>query len=242
MRDVDHRGWPVPTFPWVMAQVWHDLLFMHWPIETDVMRRLVPEALPLDTFDGQAWIGVVPFWMSGVRVRGVPPLPGLSTFPELNVRTYVTLDGKPGVYFFSFDASNRPAVMATRLYGLNYYRARMSVLDTGDWINYASQRTHGGAPRASLRMRYRPTGPELPVVDGSLDRWLTERYCLYVVSQEGQPQRLEINHRPWPLQPAEAEIEANTMTTPLELRLPNVAPLLHFAKRLEVRIWPKMKA
>jgi len=239
MVDDAHRGWPLPNRPWVMRQVWNDLLFMHWPIAQDVMRELVPPALPLDTFDGQAWIGVVPFWMSGVRARGVPPLPGLSRFPELNVRTYVTLDGKPGVYFFSLDASNRPAVAAASWYGLPYFRARMSVRQQDGWFVYSSQRRHMGAPRASLRMRYRPTGPVLPVVEESIDRWLTERYCLYIVDDRGQPYRLEIAHPPWPLQPAEAEIEANSMTTQLELHLPDVQPLLHFSKRQDVRIWTK---
>src|SRR6266404_1437981 len=109
-----HRPWPLPSGPWVMAQSWHDLLFAHWPIAPEDMRPLIPAQLELDTFDGQCWVGVVPFWMSGVRARGFPAVPGMSCFPELNVRTYVVCGGKPGVYFFSLDAANRLAVRTAR--------------------------------------------------------------------------------------------------------------------------------
>jgi uncharacterized protein len=241
MIETNGRTWSRPSMPWVMEQVWNDLLFMHWPIDVAVMRALVPAALPLDTFDGRAWIGVVPFWMSGVRPRLVPPLPGLSRFAEMNVRTYVTLDDKPGVYFFSLDAANRLAVAAARAYGLPYYRARMSVEWRDGWVEYASQRTHRGAPRASLRMRYRPIGPFIDgVVPGTLDWWLTERYCLYVVGGDGTPRRLEIDHPKWALQPAEAEIGANSMTVQLGMTLPDVPPLLHFARRQVMVGWPKV--
>lgn len=242
MGEASGRSWQRPSGPWVMQQVWNDLLFMHWPIAPEVMRRLLPDALPLDTFDGQAWIGVVPFWMSGVRPRLVPPLPGLSRFPELNVRTYVTIDDKPGVYFFSLDAGNRFAVAAARAYGLAYFHARMAVEEKNGWIEYASQRVQRGAPRASLRMRYRPVGPVLGDVQrGTLAWWLTERYCLYLVGRDGRPGRLEIDHVRWRLQPAEAEIHVNSMTVQLGLTLPDVAPLLHYSKRQEMVAWPKKR-
>ena len=242
MSEEQHRPWPAPDRPWVMTQVWHDLLFMHWPIAPEVMRRLVPEPLPLDTFGGQAWIGIVPFWMSGVRPRLMPPLPGLSRFPELNVRTYVTVDDKPGVYFFSLDASNRLAVAAARWYGLAYFHARMSTSWRGGWVEYFSHRSHRGAPRASLRMRYRPVGPVIDsVVCGTLDWWLTERYCLYLVDPVGRPFRLEVDHPKWPLQPAEADIDVNSMTVQIGLTLPNVEPVLHFSQRQDVKVWPKVR-
>jgi uncharacterized protein len=242
VNEFSGRTWPTPAGPWVMRQVWHDLLFMHWPVAPEVMRRLLPAALPLDTFGGQAWIGVVPFWMSGVRPRLVPPVPGLSRFPELNVRTYVTLDGKPGVYFFSLDAGNRIAAMAARWYGLAYYHARMSASWSDGWVEYASQRIHHGAPRATLRMRYRPVGPVMEDVGPeTLDWWLTERYCLYLIGRDGQPQRLEINHPNWRLQAAEAEVGVNSMTVQLGLALPDVEPLLHFARRQEMVAWPKAR-
>src|SRR5258705_4235621 len=110
LRSLAHRPWALPTGGWIMAQKWHDLLFAHWAVAPQVLRKLVPAKLELDTFEGQAWMGVVPFTMSGVRLRGTPTLPWLSMFPELNVRTYVTAEGRPGVLFFSLDAGNLVAV------------------------------------------------------------------------------------------------------------------------------------
>src|SRR3954463_3011927 len=104
-----HRPWPLPGGPWIMQQIWNDLLFAHWPIAPEIMRPLVPPALPLDTFNGQCWLAVTPFHMTGVRGRLMPAFPGLSAFPELNVRTYVTYGGTGGVYFFSLDAGSRVA-------------------------------------------------------------------------------------------------------------------------------------
>jgi hypothetical protein len=190
--------------------------------------------LPLDTWEGSAWIGVVPFRMSGIRPRFLPAVPWLSAFPELNVRTYVSLDGKPGVYFFSLDAANPVAVRgARRWFHLPYFDARMKLGDSGDWIDYSSTRTHPGARPAEFSARYRPTGAVYRSVRGDLDYWLTERYCLYATSG-GRVWRGEIQHTPWPLQPAEADISRNTMA-PVEV--PPIAPVLHFARRLDVAVW-----
>jgi hypothetical protein len=224
-----------------MAQSWHDLLFAHWPVSVAQLRSLVPGALPLDSFDGRAWIGVVPFRMTGVRLRATPPLPWISAFPELNIRTYVTAGGKPGVFFFSLDAGNPLVVaVARRWYHLPYYRARMKAAQEGEAIRYESRRTHRGAPEAELRARYGPTGPVDRAVPGTLPHWLTERYCLCVLDRGGGVWRGDIHHDTWPLQPAEAQIEANSMTAPLGLVLEG-PPLLHFARRLDVRFWPLRK-
>jgi uncharacterized protein YqjF (DUF2071 family) len=232
------RQYPPPSRPWIMRQVWNDLLFAHWPIPVRTMRAVVPSVLPLDSYDGWAWVGVVPFWMSGVRPRGVPPLPWLSTFPELNVRTYVTLDDKPGIYFFSLDAANPLAVWAARVFFyLPYFNARMACAWRGDWFQYQSTRTHRGARPAQLVTRYRPTGPLLPYVKGSLDDFLTSRYCLYAVRRDQRVYRLDIDHPLWPLQPAEAEFAVNTMTQAAGLDLPDTPPLLHFAKKMEMVGW-----
>jgi hypothetical protein len=239
MKDVaGARPWPAPHTPWVMAQSWRDLLFAHWPVAPEVLRPLVPGSLPLDTRDGQAWIGVVPFRMTGVRPRLFPALPWLSAFPELNVRTYVTRDDKPGVFFFSLDATNPLAVAAARrLYHLPYFRARMALTHHGDAISYTSRRTHAGAPKAEFRGRYSPTGPVARAASGSLDHWLTERYCLYAVDAAERAWRGEIQHEAWPLQPAQASFDVNSMTQPLGIELLG-APLLRFARRLDVVLWP----
>lgn len=233
-----HRSWPVPSGPWVMTQIWHELLFAHWPIALDVLRPLVPSLLPLDTFDGQCWIGIVPFHMTYVRPRGVPPVPGLSAFPELNVRTYTTLNGIPGVYFFSLDAGNAIAVaLARKLAHLPYFRARMSSERADETIRYRSVRTHRNAPPAELLASYRPVAPVVYASPGSLEHWFTERYCLYTLVGQ-QVYRCDIHHRPWPLQAAEMELQSNTMASAAGLQLPAEAPLLHYAHRLEVLIWP----
>ncbi len=221
-----------------MAQRWSDLLFIHRQVDVDLLRALVPPALTLHLFEGSAWVSVTPFYLSHLRPRGVPALPWISEFPELNVRTYVTVGGKPGVYFFSLDAANPVAVAAARqFFSLPYYTAGMSAGDDGTTIHYRSRRTHPGAPSAELTGRYRPTGPVFHSTPGSLEYWLTERYCLYTVNSRRQPMRAEIHHAQWPLQPAEAEFEVNTMAAPLGLTLPPAASLLHFARRLDVVVW-----
>ena len=221
-----------------MKQIWHDLLFAHWPVPVEQVRPLVPLPLQIDTYDGQAWIGVVPFRMSGIRPRWLPALPWISAFPELNVRTYVIADNKPGVWFFSLDATNPVAVaVARRWYYLPYFRARMSCREVGDGIAYESHRIHRDAPPAAFVGQYRPVGPVFQAERGSLVYWVTERYCLYVVDSRQRLYRGEIDHSPWPLQMAEAQFSTQTMTLPLGLPLPDAPALLHFSRRQEVRIW-----
>jgi uncharacterized protein YqjF (DUF2071 family) len=241
--QIEHRPWPKPSTPWVMHQRWLDLLFAHWPIPVEEMRARVPQQLELDTFDGQAWVGVVPFRMSHVRPRGITPVPWLSAFPELNVRTYVKArdgrDPRPGVFFFSLDAANALAVAIARSwFKLPYFRAQMSLRQARNAIHYRSRRTHTGAPPAEFVARYAPNGEPYQAQAGTLERWLTERYSLYTVDRGGRVFRGEIHHEIWPLHPAQAEIETNTMAEAAGLRLPNTPPLLHFAHRLDVLIWP----
>jgi uncharacterized protein YqjF (DUF2071 family) len=236
--ETTHRPWPLPHAPWVLAMQWHDLLFAHWPLPPERLRALIPPPLVLDTFEGMAWLGVVPFMMRGTTLRGIPPMPWLSDFSELNVRTYVTLDDRPGVWFFSLDAANPLAVRAARLGArLPYYDARMHYQRDGEGVNYSSTRTHPLAPPANLVARYRPIGDVYRAATGSLERWLTERYCLYTADRHGHAWRLEIHHLPWSLQQAAAEFERNTMAAPLRLELPERPPLLHFARRLDVVAW-----
>lgn len=232
------RPWPVPRWPWVMAMQWHDLLFLHWPVRPAALRPLIPPTLELETFDGSAWLGIVPFWMRGVRPRLTPSMPWVSAFPELNVRTYVRAEGKPGVWFFSLDAGNPLAVRVARAaFHLPYFDARMAALRCGDSLEYRSLRTHPGARPAAFAARYRPTGPAAPAAPGSLEAWLTERYCLYAANRRGLVWRGEIHHRRWPLQPAEVELRDNHMTDQIGLRLPDTAPLLHFVQRIDVQAW-----
>jgi uncharacterized protein YqjF (DUF2071 family) len=240
--DLKHRPWPLPGGPWVMAQRWHDLLFAHWPVPVAAVRALIPAGLGIDIFGGAAWLGVVPFRMSDVRLRGTLALPWLSFFPELNVRTYVVRDGKPGVWFFSLDAGNIAAVaIARRWFQLPYFHASMDIAERDTWMHYRSTRTHRGAAAASLQMKYRPIASPQTARLGTLEYFLTERYCLYTADGRGRLIRGEIHHAPWPLQLAEAEFAENTMARAAGIALPASKPLLHFAKRQDVVVWPPQR-
>jgi uncharacterized protein YqjF (DUF2071 family) len=242
----EHRTYPLPNGPWVMRQTWYNLLFAHWPIPPAAMRALVPEALQLDTHGGRAWLGIVPFGMRDVHPRGLWSVPWLSHFPELNVRTYVTMAEKgvekPGVYFFSLDAANPVAVaLARRFFLLPYFNARMSLKETRrGWVKYRSRRTHAHTVPATFGAKYRPAGPVYLSTPGTLDHWLTERYALYTVDTKGRPYIGEIHHIQWPLQPAEAELlqPDDLAGASAALRLPDLPPLLHFARRIDMAAWP----
>ena len=217
---------------------WHDLLFMHWPVPEKWLRSLLPPALELDTFDGSAWLGVVPFRMSGVRPRFAPGIPLLSNFPEINLRTYVSYGGKPGVWFFSLDAHNPVAVrLARATFNLPYFDAKMFCREDDGWIHYESRRTHKDAPAAQFAGRYRPTGEVFDSRPGSLEGFLTERYCLYSADGTGNVRRGDIHHVMWPLQSAEAEVETLEMTAQIGVELPATKPALHFSRRLDVVAW-----
>jgi uncharacterized protein YqjF (DUF2071 family) len=233
LADTAHRTWPLPTGRWVMGQSWESFLFVHWRVEADELRPLVPEALELQTFDGSAWLGITPFRMASVRLRGTLPFPRLSSFLELNVRTYVTAGGRPGVWFFSLDASSQLAVeVARRTYKLPYFAARMSLQRDGEWFEYESTR-----PGYVFSGRYRPRGAAAVPAPGSLEEFLIERYCLYTRDDRDRLYRAEIHHPPWLLQAADAELELNTMA-PRAVHLPDEAPRMHFAAAQDVVIWP----
>jgi uncharacterized protein len=230
LKETAHRPWPVPDSQWVMEQTWRDLLFAHWFYDIEAVRAVVPAQLPLDTFDGRAWVGVVPFHLENLRARGLPPIPGNASFPELNVRTYVTLDGKPGVYFFSLDAGNRLAVAGARtLFHLNYFDAEMAITATPTGIEYTSARTDRRGASAHFRGHYAPEGEAFEPAAGTFDHFLTERYCLYAVDSNQGVLRLDIHHRPWLLQAAVADLDAQAMLGAAGLPAPTGKPVLHFA-------------
>lgn len=239
--DERHRPWSLPNLPWTMTQTWNDLLFAHYPVKIEVLQKLVPDVLPVDSFDGMGWIGVVPFHMTDIRLRGFPPVPGTNRFPELNVRTYVTLDGKPGVFFFSLDATNLLAVkMARMLYHLPYEEANIGLKRDGTTIEYNSKRR--GGLQAELICSYRPISEPYYAAKGSFDEWMAERYCLYTINPKGVPLRCDILHEPWLLQNAEADFRRNTMLSGQGIQAESEEPILHFSKIMKVRIWPLVRA
>ena len=235
----DHRPWPMPARSWVMAQSWLDLLFAHWSVSPEELSAVMPPQIPLDTRDGRAWIAVTPFAVRNLRLRPTLPVPLLSSFLEINVRTYVRFGGKPGIYFFSLDASSAAAVAAARRsYRLPYFHARIAMRRDGPWFSFTSERTgpERDAPPASFGGRYRFTGVPAPPPPGSLEQWLTERYCLYTLDDRGRVLRGDIHHPPWPLQPAQAELDINTMTAQIGVALEG-EPLLHYSARQDVVFW-----
>jgi uncharacterized protein YqjF (DUF2071 family) len=237
LRERAHRPWEVPDRPWFMAQTWLGLLFAHWRVPAEELQAVMPPQLRVDTHDGSAWLGVTPFDVGAFRLRGTPHVPGLTSFLETNVRTYTTVDGKPGIYFISLDAASRLAVAgARRAYRLPYFHARMSAQRAEGWIEYRSRRSSSDGPPAGLHLRYRPAGERFQARPGSLEYFLTERYCLYTLDEEGRVHRADIHHSPWPLQPAVAELERNTMAAGVGQALEG-EPLLHFSERQDVVIW-----
>jgi len=232
LAEQDHRPWPVPKGPWIMVQVWRDLLFAHWNVPPEAIWPLIPEQLELDSFGGDTWISITPLHIS-LRLRGLPPLPGMSDLPELNCRTYVKVGGKPGIYFFSLDTASRAAVWGARtFYHLPYFHARMQVEKRADSISYSSVRGD-----AVWRATYAPTSPAQRAEPGSLDYFLAERYCLYTV-RKGRTYRGEIHRVPWPLQSASLSIEENSVAQAAGIQVSAAPAAVSFARELEVLVWP----
>ncbi|MDE0938966.1 MAG: DUF2071 domain-containing protein [Pirellulales bacterium] len=222
---------------WVGRQQWQQLLFAHWPASEANLREKIPPEFKIDTFEGKSWIGVVPFVMSAVRFRGLPPLPGVSNFLELNLRTYVTYRGNPGVYFFSLDANQPIAVWAARLFfHLPYFRSRMRLEFENHSIHYRSHRAHSGQTDTRFDCTYRGQGA-IETTAGDLTEWLTERYCFFTKAPSGAIYRGDIFHNKWPLQAAEAEFHVNAIASSAGIRVADVPPLLHYSENLDVKVW-----
>lgn len=248
MREIrlrtSHWPRPLPSGRWVMTQRWNDLLFAHWPVPAAQLAPLMPRELQVDTFQGSAWLGVVPFWMDRIKVRGVPSIPGARSFPELNLRTYVRDQGSgaAGVYFFSLDASNLLAVMAGRaFYHLPYYWADMRLEQRSEREFSFESRRRFRSQSVEFKARYRGLGPTRRTVEsrpGSLEYFLTERYCLFTSNRAGQSVRANVHHVPWPLEDADADIERNDLALAIGVSLPKEKPVLHYSRRLAVYIWP----
>jgi uncharacterized protein len=230
-----------PSGPSLMRQYWGKLLFIHWVMDASDLRPHIPAELSIDTFDGQAWIGVVPFTMWGIRASFLPPVPGTSAFHELNVRTYVHYRGIPGVWFFSLDAASRMAVWgARRFYYLPYFNAEMSLGQSGDAIEYHSTRMDKRGAAARLAAVWRIGDPLKETQPGSLEFFLTERYCLYSFHRR-QLYRSRIFHEPWSLRRATLDSYESTMIESLGIETPSSEPLLHYAESIGVNIWPLWK-
>lgn len=243
MFSDDHklRPYPPPQTPWLFAQTWHDTLFAHYPVEQELVRRLLPPPLTLETYEGQGWISVVAFGVKHFRPRGLPPVPGISAFPEVNLRTYCSFGGKPGIYIFTLDVKSPLTVIGARLlFYLAYYRARMSLRREGSRIAFSSERLRRDFPGTFIA-DYTPIGDVSPPQPGTLAYWLAQRFCVYSLDRRQRVYRSEVDHAPWPLQAVEAVIRENTLGTSLGLPLPDAA-LMQYAVRVDVKLWFRTKA
>jgi len=222
-----------------MRQNWLQLLFLHWVVASERLRPLVPAGLDLDLFEGRAYVGLVPFTMTGVRPVWAPAVPGLSNFHETNVRTYVHRAGRdPGVWFFSLDAANPVAVaLARAFFHLPYHHARMRLALEPEAISYASQRLQRGSRPAACAVRCTPVGSAAPARAGTLEHFLAERYLLYAAHHD-RLYRGQVHHTPYPLQPAEVPALDETMLATAGIERPDEPLLAHFARGVNVEVFP----
>jgi uncharacterized protein YqjF (DUF2071 family) len=227
-----------------MRQDWHHLLFLHWAVAPEQLRPLVPSGLELDLYEGRAYVGLVPFTMTGVRPVWAPAVRGVSSFHETNVRTYVHRAGRdPGVWFFSLDAANALAVaLARTFFHLSYHHARMRLTHEpgSGGVSYASQRLmhRSTSTPATCAVGCTPTGPPAPVRAGTLEHFLVERYLLYArAARSGRLYRGQVHHTPYPVQPAEITGLDETLLAAAGIERPDEAPLAHFVRGVKVEVF-----
>ena len=239
-----HKPRPLPAGRWAMTQRWNDLLFAHWPIPAKSIEALLPEWLEADTFQGSAWLGAVPFWLDRIKIRGVPPIPGLRSFPDLNLRTYVRdrFTGTPGFYCFSVDSSSLLAVaVAHAVYHLPYCLAEMHMEPRSEREFAFYSRRRFTRKQVIFKARYRGLGPTRKTAEvraGDVRVFFYGAALRVLSDRAGRPIRANLHQVPWPLEEAEAEIERNDLAAAVGIELPNMEPVLHYSRRLALYIWP----
>ncbi|MBA2175100.1 DUF2071 domain-containing protein [Halobacillus locisalis] len=226
------------TKSWIMHQTWEELVFMHWPVSVDLLRPHIPETFEIDTYDGTAWIAIVPFRMNDIRFRGMPSVPLGNQLLELNVRTYVSYNGEPGVYFVTLDANHPLGIFLARtVFGLPYVHANMRMDQTDEIFHFTSRRTHSGYAPAHFHASFKTISPPVPSQPGSLLYWLTERYALWVI-RGSSIYKGPIYHRNWSLQKAESEVYINQLTDFLPASVFESKPMTYYSKSLDTYIFP----
>jgi uncharacterized protein YqjF (DUF2071 family) len=244
MPSTAHKPRPLPSGRWLLRQRWNDMLFANWPVPAAALAPLIPEGLQVDTFQGSAWLGIMPFWMEQIKLRGLPPIPGARTFPHLSLRTYVRdpQTGTLGLTFLSLEASNLlAAALGRAFYRLPYHWAEMHMEQRSEReFAFYSRRRFAARP-VIFKARYRGLGPSQRLAEsrvGTLEYFLMERYCLFSRNHDGQAIQASLHHVAWPLEEAEAEIEQNDLAAVLGVTLPDQEPVLHYTRRLAVYVWP----
>ena len=224
----------------VLRQRWARLGFLHWPLPPEEVRPLLPDGLTLDTWEGRAWVGLVPFVVTGARPVFLPPVPGLSRFDEVNVRTYVHHRGRdPGVWFFSLDASGRVAVAAARrFFKLGYRLARMHAEEGAEGrVRFLSRRLRPGPLPAGCALEYGPRGPVARAAADTLEHFLLERYVLYA-ADGGRLFQGRVHHEPYPVQGATVTGLEEDLLAAAGLVRPPAEPLAHYARAVDVEVFP----
>jgi uncharacterized protein YqjF (DUF2071 family) len=242
LSQQQHRLWPLPAGEHYMTMDWLELAFLHWSLDPGLLRPLLPAGLELDTWEGRAYIGVVPFRMENVNLRRFRLPAAMSAFPELNLRTYVVANGKSGVWFFSLEATNPLAVRTARAkFSLPYYDARIRHDMREGVVSFRCRRTHRGAEALELHTHYSGAGDVFHAAPGSLEHWLCERYCLYSADARGRLYRGEVHHQPWPLQQGRAVLEENTVFEQLGIELPAEPEHVLYSSGVQAIGWRPME-
>lgn len=224
---------------WIMTQTWEHLLFAHWAIPPSMIRSMVPDALEIDTYEGTGWISIIPFMMTGVRLRCLPPIPFTTTFPEINVRTYVKVGGRSGIYFLSLDASN-PLItaIARKWYRLPYFEASMNFQKHKEGIEIHSRRVKSPVQTEQFSAAYQPRTDVFIAKKGSLEYWLTERYTLFCeCAKTKRIYGANVYHEPWRLQKATVQIHENTLAE-RRFSLEDTPSLSLYSRGVQSIVWP----
>lgn len=238
--DEHHKGTDLPNLPWVMKQTWHDLLFAHYPVKLELLQKLVPPVIQLDSYNGSAWIGIVPFHVQNHRARLLPPIPGIDRFSQLNIRTYVTVNGKRGVYFIRVDMNHLIAgVLAKTFYYMPFQAATIKMKQNDQTIHFNSQKN--GQHQFEFQCKYKPITLPFYAAKGSFEQWLVERYSFYALNKKGEVVRSDILHDYWPLQLVEGEISNHSILLNVGIQVAKDEPILHYAKKMEALLWPVVR-
>ena len=238
LKTQNHQYWPLPSKYWIMRQTWKNVLFAHFPISPERLRPHIPSTLEIDTYQDSAWLGVIIFVIEGIYFRGLSPISVVFKFPEVNLRTYVQHGGKRGVFFLSLDVGNWASLAISKgWYHLPYCSAEISYRKEGDTFHCHSLRKGKSDNPITFTGSFTPDLEVYFPEDGTIDHWLTERYCLYSQDNRGNLYCGDIHHKPWPLQKAEAIISTNTLPTPFGIDISKPEPTFYFSEGVDTLFW-----
>ncbi|MBS4202106.1 DUF2071 domain-containing protein [Bacillus sp. FJAT-49732] len=238
LQETNHRPYPIPSKKWIMRQKWSNVFFMHWPIQPELLQPYIPSSIEVDTYDGFAWLGVIIFNIDGIYLRGFPPVSFRPAFPEINLRTYVKCDNKPGIYFLSLDVDDWTSyTLAKRWLNVPYHPAKISIQKNVDTFHYESLRMGSSNTPIVCKGSFTPQSNIFHPNSDTIDHWLSERYCFFSNDQRSNMYCLDIHHHPWPLQKADAVIKKNDLFKPFSFHLEDEKPILHFSQGVEALIW-----